>query len=96
MIPDGRQRFAVPGHIEGNDPVPVEYLRIVQKVAVLGRIRSRGMETDEGNAASRFLEINPVGASGDFAMDVAPDDIFYSVFHHGAFIRPPSVRQAVP
>lgn len=52
----------MPGHVDGEHPEPARHLRVGQQVTELAAIGAGGVQADEGNAFSRFLEIKPVGA----------------------------------
>jgi hypothetical protein len=80
LKPDWRQRFAVPRHVERDDPIILEHVRVGQKMPILPGIRTCGMQADERDALARFLEIDPVFHAADFNVRVATDDRFN--LHH--------------
>src|SRR5262245_61710365 len=70
----GRQRFAVPGHVEGEHAiVPVNVL-IQHQVAELPPVGAGRVQAEEGDALARLLEIDPVRTAVELERQVAAND----------------------
>jgi hypothetical protein len=63
----GRQRLAVPGHVERKDTEVPGDLGVIQQMAPLLVVGAGGVETHEGNARARLFEVHaaPLPANGE-------------------------------
>ena len=69
-----RRRFAVPGHVEGNDAMLRRDARIVHQAAILPPVASRRMQAQQRRALARFLDIDAVRPAEQIEMHVAAGD----------------------
>ena len=75
VVPAGRwRRFAMPGHVEGDDAMVFGNAGMIHQGAILPSIRSRGMQAKQRRALSGFLDIDPMRAAEQVEMHVTPDD----------------------
>ncbi len=78
---DGRQRFAVPRHVEHDDAVVSRDHRVVEEVAELAAIGARGVQADERDATPGFLDVESVRTARQREMAIAADDRLEGGFH---------------
>jgi hypothetical protein len=74
------------GQIERNHPEPPGDLSIVHDVAELTRIVARGVQTQQRNPASRFLDENPMLIGTDIDRQIPSDD-WFELSHPGLPFR---------
>ena len=86
----GRGRFAVPGHVEGNDAILFGNARVVHHGAVLAAVGSRRVQAQQRNAFAGFLHVEPLGAAEKVESQVATDHGFESHLARGAHDAAPS------
>ena len=83
----GRRRFAVPGHIEGDDAEVVGDARVVQYAAVLPGVGAGGVQAKEWNAGAGLLDVEAVSAVEQLQVEVAADDRLVTRAHRVASLR---------
>jgi hypothetical protein len=75
IVPAGRRRrFAVPGHIEGDDAMAARDAFVVHQRPVLAPVGARGVEAQQWRALAGLLDIDPVLAAEQIELEVAADD----------------------
>jgi hypothetical protein len=72
----GRIGLAVPGHIEGQHAKVPGDLRVVQEMTPLPRVRAGCVQTNQGDALSRLLEIDAIRPAIDLGPNVTTDNRF--------------------
>ena len=70
----GRQRLAVPGHVEHDDAKVLRDGIVVEDVAKLAAIGASRVQADQRDAAPRLLDVKPVRAPGERQIEIATDD----------------------
>ena len=71
---DGRQRLAVPRHVEGEHAEVPRDLGVVQQVAPLAIVGAGGVQAHERDALPGFLDVEAMGAAAEVEPEVATDD----------------------
>ena len=89
----GRCRLAVPGHVEGQHAVAAGDFRVCQQVAELAVVGAGRVQADEGNALSRFLEIDAMRHAVDIEPHVPAD---HGIENGRHFSWPPAAGEAAP
>ncbi len=69
-----RRRAAVIRQVERDDAEFFRDLRVVEHMAVLPRIRARGVQAQQRHAMSRLLDMHAIACALDLEAKIAPDD----------------------
>ena len=71
---DGRQRFAVPGHVKGDDAIVPRDGLVVEDVAELTAVGAGRMQTDERNAAAGLFDVEAMRTARKVEVQITADD----------------------
>src|SRR5262249_46517544 len=84
LIAFRRRRLAVPGHVEHDDAIVIGDAFVVEQAAILPAVRAGGVQAEQRNALSCFLDIKPVRAVEQREIEIAAGDRLEAGTHAAA------------